>query len=107
MIPNQKILEIQQLFAEGIHSNGEIALRVGVSRGTVGNVIKGKRMLMAVEPEPKPEKPDVYTRCPKCGARVLEPCITNKDFSFVNERVPRIFCKILQKSPHNWSFYDV
>ncbi len=79
MIAPEVIKEINQLLQEGVLSQRKIARKLGVSRGTVHAVAKGKRRLSCrkKEEESPPFRPPTgpYTRCPLCGARVKMPCL--------------------------------
>ena len=84
MISNTVINEIRRLLLEKRYSQRKIALRVGVSRGTVNSIATGKRLDYAQRPKagegvageggftPPSGLP---RRCPQCGARVMMPCL--------------------------------
>jgi len=79
MIAAAVIDEIRRLLSEEELSQRAIALRVGVSRGTVGAVARRTR------PDYRPppgqwdadyvEPGGLPTRCPGCGGMVLMPCL--------------------------------
>jgi len=70
--------EIRRLLAEGRLSQRKIALRTGVSRGTVNAIALGKRVLRNRRREAAEEFPPLdgpASRCPSCGAMVRMPCL--------------------------------
>ena len=75
MINNIIIQKIQILLKQGKMSQRQIAKNLGVSRGTVHAVAKGKRTLTTaktvfwVAPTGQPK------RCPQCGGHVRMPCL--------------------------------
>ena len=75
MINNTVIQKIQILLKQGKMSQRQIAKHIGVSRGTVQAVAKGKRTLASnkavswVAPTGQPR------RCPQCGGHVRMPCL--------------------------------
>ena len=75
MIDNTIIQKIQILLKQGKLSQRQIAKHIGVSRGTVQAVAKGKRTLTTdkavawVAPTGQPK------RCPQCGGHVRMPCL--------------------------------
>jgi len=79
MIPAAVVNEIQDLLGGGKLSQREIARRVGVSRGTVNAIARGKRRdRTARRPHPvdrlvAPKGPP--KRCPTCGGLVTMPCL--------------------------------
>jgi hypothetical protein len=79
MISNAVIDEIRRLLRDKKFSQRKIALRLGVSRGTVNSVATGKRpncnkREKNVENEFVPPS-GLPQRCPQCGARVMMPCL--------------------------------
>jgi hypothetical protein len=75
MIRASVVQEIRRLLAEGKLSHRKIAKVVGVSRGSVSLIARGKRRdfppraeLAPVVPAGPPE------RCPSCGSLVYMPC---------------------------------
>lgn len=77
MLRRATVLEVRRLLDEGRLSQRKIALRVGVSRATVGAIASGKRALHGSDdPVDDDEPPRDYVRCPGCGARVLLPCVS-------------------------------
>lgn len=78
MLPTATIQEIDRLVKEGALSHRKIALRLGVSRGTISAVASGRRGLFGKEP-PEVQSPRVATspptRCRQCGYRVYLPCL--------------------------------
>jgi len=75
MINNAAIQKIQILLKQGKMSQRQIAKHIGVSRGTVQAVARGKRTLVTtktvswVVPTGQPK------RCPQCGGHVRMPCL--------------------------------
>jgi hypothetical protein len=71
--------EIQRLLDQGELSQRKIALRLGVSRGTVNAIALGKRPdYRARQPSREGEFPSPCgpaARCPSCGAMVYMPCL--------------------------------
>jgi hypothetical protein len=71
------ILEIARLLGEGELSHRQIAVELGVSRGTVSAIANGQRGLHGKETaagrafEPPPLPPE---RCTRCGYRIHPPC---------------------------------
>lgn len=76
MLPIEVVAEVQRLLECGQHSQRQIALLVGVSRGTVHAIATGKRGLHGREGSPATQPVEaVPERCPGCGTRVYLPCI--------------------------------
>jgi hypothetical protein len=79
MLPLVVVEEIQRLLAEGQLSQRKIAIKLGVSRGTVGAIASGKRGGYGREPDAdQPELPSTDLppeRCQGCGAMVYMPCV--------------------------------
>lgn len=78
MLPASLVHEIDRLLKGGQLSHRQIALRLGVSRGTISAIANGRRGLHGKEPNEKtrttcPTSPP--TRCPGCGYRVYLPCL--------------------------------
>ena len=79
MIAEAVVDRIRDLLIEGKISQRKIAHQVGVSRGTVNAIARGKR------PDYAPERPlpgvdftppgGLPTRCPGCGGMVRMPCL--------------------------------
>jgi len=71
--------EIDRLLREGTLSQRKIAARLGVSRGTVGAISKGRRGIYGKEPQADDAGPLVPQgppeRCPRCGFTVYMPCL--------------------------------
>jgi transcriptional regulator with XRE-family HTH domain len=78
MIPPAVVNQIKRLLAEGAYSQRKIARMIGVSRGTVGAIARGKRPDYAASPNQQenelqaPAGPPA--RCPNCGGFVYLPC---------------------------------
>jgi Predicted transcriptional regulators len=87
MINNTVIQTIQILLKQGKMSQRQIAKHIGVSRGTVQAVAKGKRTLTVpkavswVAPTGQPK------RCPQCGGQVRMPCLACQIFEGISNRV--------------------
>lgn len=79
MIAATVVNEIERLLAEGRLSQRKIASLTGVSRGTVGAIASGQRVLQSPAPSALAEEsfaPDApIARCPICGAKVRMPCL--------------------------------
>ena len=79
MIATTVIDEIRRMLGQGRFSQRKIAQQLGVSRGTVHAVARGKR------PDLAPRCPSgnegfqppsgLFTHCPGCGGRVQMPCL--------------------------------
>lgn len=79
MITPSVVDEIRRLLGEGRLSQRGIALRIGVSRGTVNAIAQGKR---TCDRFCRPRDDDGFVppnglpvRCPGCGGRVQMPCL--------------------------------
>ena len=73
MIEARKILEVIRLLRERKHSQRIIARMMGISRGTVSAIARGKIRRDFTEPlgiEPK----GPWVRCPQCGGKTQMPC---------------------------------
>ena len=80
MISNVAETEIRRLLAEGQLSQRKIALHVGVSRGTVHAMARGKRPEHLREIRHRRRSPLITPtgpprRCPQCGGLVQMPCL--------------------------------
>ena len=80
MISNEKILKIQECLSEGILSYRDIAKCVNVSRTTVCDVAKGRRVAGKIKRlkqkhRSTKKKSHEYKRCPVCGNKVVWPCL--------------------------------
>jgi DNA-binding XRE family transcriptional regulator len=79
MIVTAVVDEIRALLAKGELSQRRIAQRLGVSRGTVNAIARGKRRDQAIRCRAfgtdfaLPNGPP--TRCPGCGGKVHMPCL--------------------------------
>ncbi|MHC4399969.1 MAG: winged helix-turn-helix transcriptional regulator [Planctomycetota bacterium] len=77
MIPNALVDEVKRLLSEGRLSQRKIARRVGVSRGTVNAIARGKRP----DYEARAKEDDFLApagplaRCSTCGGMVYMPCL--------------------------------
>ncbi len=79
MIADALVREIREMLARGELSQRQIARRVGVSRGTVHAMARGKR---PDRPAPRRSNGRTFTpprgrfrRCPTCGGMVQMPCL--------------------------------
>jgi len=90
MIPFAVVDEIERLLHEGGLSQRKIARRVGVSRGTVNAIARGRRpdyralRRDRVDEFAAPCGP--FARCPTCGARVQMPCLACRVRAFRESR---------------------
>jgi len=76
MIVPALVEEIKRLLAENRLSQRKIAVRLGVSRGTVHAISRGKRPDRPPREAEGPERPQgPLKRCPGCGGRVYMPCL--------------------------------
>jgi len=87
MIASAVAAEIQILLAEGRLSQRKIAKRLGVSRGTVHAIARGKRPAheawhrlspdsLLMRPRDSLVRPSgLFRRCPTCGGMVQTPCL--------------------------------
>jgi len=66
------VAAVEELLAEGRHSQREIALKVGVSRGSVANIFHGRRAPLPEDLANPLHRP--IAKCPACGCRVTLPC---------------------------------
>jgi len=74
MLSKAVILEIDRLLREGQLSHRKIAQQLGVSRGTISAIVRGRRGLHGKEPVDE-RRSAKATRCPACGYRVYLPCL--------------------------------
>ncbi|MBN2296057.1 MAG: helix-turn-helix transcriptional regulator [Pirellulales bacterium] len=82
MISNTVVNEIRRLLLEKRYSQRKIALRLGVSRGTVNSIATGKRPDYSRRKNTSECGEDGFfppeglpKRCPQCGAMVMMPCL--------------------------------
>lgn len=79
MIAQQVVEHIRELLRQDRLSQREIARQLGVSRGTVNAIARGKRPDYEAQRKPRPgaivPPSGPYVRCPVCGARVQMPCL--------------------------------
>ena len=79
MIASPVVDKIKRLLGDGELSQRKIALRMGVSRGTVGSIASGKRPDYEARRRSRkdsfvaPAGPPV--RCPGCGGMAQMPCL--------------------------------
>jgi hypothetical protein len=79
MLPTAVVYEIDRLLRDGDLSHRKIAVRLGVSRGTVSAIAAGRRGLYGKDPRASgrhsiaPTSPPA--RCRRCGYRVYLPCL--------------------------------
>jgi DNA-binding XRE family transcriptional regulator len=77
MIRNSVVQEVKRLlFVEGL-SQRSVALRAGVSRGTVHAIARGKRTqrVHTFTDDELPWHDAPPRRCPECGGLVYMPCL--------------------------------
>lgn len=75
MITHHVETEIRRLLAESDYSNRKIAELTGVSRGTVGAIDSGKRVIRVKRREDADQPSGPPRRCSGCGEMVLTPCL--------------------------------
>jgi len=78
MLPTALVHEIDRLLKQGELSHRKIAARLGVSRGVVSAIAKGRRGLYGKESDDEPRSltPTLPpARCPRCGYRIYPPCL--------------------------------
>ena len=76
MIAPSEVEEIKRLLAEKRLSQRKIAVRLGVSRGTVHAIARGKRRDRPPREPERPRRPaGPPERCPGCGGQVYMPCL--------------------------------
>lgn len=82
MISAETALEVETLLAEGRLSQRQIAQRLGISRGTVNNIARGRRVLRSRHRgETTAGGPEIaypsgpVGRCRFCGSLVRQPCL--------------------------------
>ena len=79
MIANAVVREIRGLLAEGGLSQRKIAQRVGVSRGTVNSIARGKRPDYPTRPRQPIDDfippSGLPVRCTNCGGMAQMPCL--------------------------------
>ncbi|MCL2305228.1 MAG: helix-turn-helix domain-containing protein [Planctomycetaceae bacterium] len=73
MLESQKFLEVIRLLRERKHSQRKIAQMMGVSRGTVSAIARGKQRRDFTE-NVKIHPKGPWVRCPKCGGKTQMPC---------------------------------
>ncbi len=90
MIPPSVVNQIKRLLAEGNHSQRKIARMMGVSRGTVNAIARGKRRDYERSPSERETELEEPTgppeRCPGCGGLVYMPCRLCRVRKLVAER---------------------
>ncbi len=78
MIAPSVVQEVRRLLAEGGFSHRKIAKITGISRGTVGAILSGRRRdhesSRPLEGDEFPQATGPLQRCPGCGAVVYMPC---------------------------------
>ena len=79
MLEHHLVLQIILLLNEKKYSQREIAKMMGISRGTVNAIARGRRKLLPRKTELKEKKTPLPRgeprRCPHCGAMVRMPCL--------------------------------
>jgi len=90
MISPTVVERIRQLLREDGLSQRQIARQLGVSRGTVNAIARGKRPDYEARRRPRPgdivPPSGPYVRCPICGARVQMPCLACQIRALLRER---------------------
>jgi len=93
MIAPAVVDEIRRLLGEGRLSQRKIAREVGVSRGTVHAIARGKRPDRPARPLRRVgeviEPTGPVRRCPECGAKVFTPCLACQVRALARGRGPR------------------
>ena len=77
--------EIKRLLEPKDLSQRQIAKRLGISRGAVGDVAKGRRRTAAINMDEELtafSDESVLGRCPGCGGKVYMPCLLCQTRSF-------------------------
>jgi len=78
MLRKQEVKEVEMLLKETTLSLGNIAKRVGISRGSVTRIKNGEYnpvyVRSGVEKKPPPTMTGDVGRCPECGRKVRLPC---------------------------------
>ncbi len=90
MIATKIVADVRRLLAEGTHSQRKIARLTGISRGTVGAIVSGRRPdYDNSDNGDQEEPPGPPKRCPGCGGMVYMPCLLclAKEVSAKNRRV--------------------
>ena len=88
------VQEIRRLLDLGELSQRQIAVKLGVSRGTVGAIASGRRGMHGREPQT--DRPELCcyerppARCCGCGAMVYLPCILCRTRAFQSRQRPRL-----------------
>lgn len=78
MIAPDVVQEVRRLLIEEHLSQRNVAIRTGVSRGTVHAIARGKRADCLPRAEAEEEMPSPMgplRRCPTCGGKVQMPCL--------------------------------
>ncbi|RIK69724.1 MAG: hypothetical protein DCC67_21100 [Planctomycetota bacterium] len=82
MLPKGMVLEVERLLRERKLTQRAIAKLLGVSRGTVGNIARGRHPLhgragasCTADGQPLEEPLVLPTRCRGCGGLVYQPCL--------------------------------
>lgn len=88
MIAPCVVAEVRRLLEEEQLSQRKIALRTGISRGTIHAIASGKRPDYPVhEPTPEEDEPiGPPERCPTCGGMVYMPCRLCKTREKIDEQ---------------------
>jgi hypothetical protein len=88
MHPLATVIEIDRLLKEGELSQRKIAVRLGVSRGTVTAIASGRRGLHGQDSRHEDEsmRKSPPERCPRCGYFVSLPCLVCRTRDYRDER---------------------
>jgi len=90
MIAPAVVERVRELLREANLSQRQIARQLGVSRGTVNAIARGKRPDYEARRRHRPggivPPSGPYVRCPTCGARVQMPCLACQIRALRSER---------------------
>jgi hypothetical protein len=79
MIAAEMVDEVRRRLREGRASQRRIAVELGISRGTVNAIARGRRPDYHVGQPPRADgfvpPSGLPARCPGCGAKVQMPCL--------------------------------
>lgn len=75
MIRDTVVAEVRRLLFVERLSQRQVAARLGVSRGSVHAIARGKRQLLREPAEEEAAPVGPPRRCPECGGLVYMPCL--------------------------------
>jgi transcriptional regulator with XRE-family HTH domain len=75
MITQQKADEVEKLLAAGGLSQRDVAIRAGISRSTVQQMVAGKWRPKRLRAAPRPDVPRAKGFCVACGVDTKLPCL--------------------------------